>query len=120
MVPSNGENHRIMNTDWKQKLGGLLEDMPPASSQPENEEPAMSEVKKKPMMTLFYEKRHGKPSTIICGYTESSDESLGLARLLKQRLACGGSERDGEILLQGDVRDKVRTILQAEGYKVKN
>ena len=117
-----------MTTDWKQTLGAVLQQMPPeehtedtntadtiTASAGQNAASAL----KRPIMTLFFERRKGKPSTIICGYEQSCAESKALAAMLKQRLACGGSERDGEILLQGDVRERVRTLLRTEGYKVK-
>lgn len=118
-----------MNIDWKQQLSQLAGQIQTDNQQRvANPLPNLSAVAeaatvappRKPMLTLFYEKRRGKPSTIICGFEQSSAELKQLASLLKQRLACGGSERDGEILLQGDVRDRVRPILKAEGYKVKN
>lgn len=108
--------------DWKETLGSLLSQQDTAAKQTE-EQMAASEPER-PQLTLFFEKRRGKPSTIITGYDslpeERHAEARELASRLKQRLACGGSERDGEILLQGDVRQKVREILKSNGYKVKN
>lgn len=128
MEPTDRKDYCAMNIDWKQQLSQLAGQIQTDNQQRVvNPLPNLSAVAeaataspRKPMLTLFYEKRRGKPSTIICGFEQSSAESKQLASLLKQRLACGGSERDGEILLQGDVRDRVRPILKAEGYKVKN
>ena len=119
MVGTDQEDNRIMNADWKDVLGAIATGMPQPSAAAEGSVP-VTETVKKPVLTLFYEKRRGKPSTIIAGYEESTDESRQLASLLKQRLACGGSERGGEILLQGDVRNRVRTLLTEQGYRVKN
>ena len=109
-----------MTTDWRQALGAMLEQMPPTEQTTETKAAdAPTAPAAKPILKLFFEKRRGKPSTIISGYDESCAESRALASSLKQRLACGGSERDGEILLQGDVRERLRPLLQADGYNVK-
>ncbi len=102
--------------DWKDTLQQLARTMPPDAEQTA---PVSVKEKKKPQLTLFYEKRKGKPQTIIVGF-DSEEEALEMASMLKKRLACGGSERDQEVLLQGDVRDKLRLILKEKGYKVKN
>ena len=78
-----------------------------------------TQEKKKPLLKIEKDKRKGKIATLITGYEDDSDEVRELAKLLKQRLAVGGSTRDGEILLQGDVRDKLREVLKELGYKVK-
>lgn len=80
---------------------------------------------KKParLLTIFYEKkgRAGKPATIIAGFDPEDDaEALEVATTLKKRLGCGGSARGGEILLQGDRRHQLTTLLTPLGYKIKN
>lgn len=63
--------------------------------------------------------RKGKTATIIEGFTCDDDELTAIASRLKTRLGVGGSARGGEILIQGDVADKVRQLLKSEGYKAK-
>ena len=73
----------------------------------------------KQTLCLRYEKRNGKPATIVSGF-EGSDEALReLARQLKTTLGVGGSARDDEILLQGDVRAKTADCLRSKGFGLK-
>jgi translation initiation factor 1 len=66
-----------------------------------------------------YEKRKGKPITIIDGYTGATSDFKLLAKELKQKLSVGGSFKDDTIIIQGDYRDKIMDMLTAKGFKVK-
>ena len=61
--------------------------------------------------------RKGKTVTLVQGFVGTSDDLEALARLLKNKCGTGGSAKDGEILIQGDVREKVLTLLRAAGYR---
>lgn len=63
--------------------------------------------------------RKGKTATIIEGFEGNEDDLKALGKTLKQKCGSGGSARDGEILIQGEVRDKVVSLLQDMGYNVK-
>ncbi len=66
-----------------------------------------------------YEKRKGKPITIIDGYTGATADFKKLAKEIKTKLSVGGSFKDDTIIIQGDYRDKIMAILQNKGFKVK-
>jgi translation initiation factor 1 len=75
-------------------------------------------IQAEPMICKF-EKRKGKPTTIIEGYTGTDEDFKILAKELKTKLSVGGSFKDDSIIIQGDYRDKIMTILQEKGFKVK-
>jgi translation initiation factor 1 len=66
-----------------------------------------------------YEKRKGKPITILDGYTGATEDFKKLAKELKTKLSVGGSFKDDKIIIQGDYRDKIMTILKEKGFNVK-
>ena len=75
-------------------------------------------IQQEPMICKF-EKRKGKPTTIIEGYTGAEEDFKILAKELKTKLSVGGTFKDDSIIIQGDYRDKIMDILKEKGFKVK-
>src|SRR5690554_1582916 len=63
--------------------------------------------------------RGGKIATVIKGYVGTADDLKTLAKELKTLCGVGGSAKDGEIIIQGNFRDKIIDFLKNKGYKVK-
>tara|TARA_B100000378_G_C18021448_1_gene404322 strand:+ start:673 stop:1002 length:330 start_codon:yes stop_codon:yes gene_type:complete len=66
-----------------------------------------------------YEKRKGKPITIIEGYTGTDEDFKKLAKEIKTTLGVGGSFKNEKIIIQGDYRPQIMEMLQDKGFQVK-
>lgn len=104
--------------DLQDQLKNLFPDHQVSAEKPELKEPKSLWIQSEPMICK-YEKRKGKPTTIIEGYSGTEEDFKILAKELKTKLSVGGTFKDDSIIIQGDYRDKIMKILQEKGFKVK-
>jgi translation initiation factor 1 len=106
--------------DWKDILAGKFGVEVPETVEPELDADAPQPLKKQ-RLTVTIDRRHraGKQVTLVTGFTGSDEALEALGKTLKTRCGTGGSVKDGEILIQGDVRDKVVALLTEMGHQAK-
>lgn len=108
--------------DWTEQLKAFRDANPDLPEGPEENADAPIEDKpKQPRLDISIERkgRGGKTATIISGWICSHEQLLEIASQLKQSLGAGGSARGGEILVQGDRRSQILTLLTRMGYKAR-
>ncbi|HPF97635.1 MAG: translation initiation factor [Flavobacteriaceae bacterium] len=90
------------------------------NNEPVNEEDNSETIwlQEDPIICKF-EKRNGRPVTILEGYNGAKDDFKILSKHLKTHLSVGGSIKGETIIIQGDYRDKIMSILKDMGFKVK-
>ena len=71
------------------------------------------------IVSLDKRNRGGKAVTLVTGFVGQEDDLKDLGKTLKSKCGVGGSAKAGEIIVQGDFREKVATLLSDMGYRVK-
>ena len=104
--------------DLGDQLKKLFPDHQPQESAKEQQDDNGLWISGDPLICRF-EKRKGKPVTIIEGYDGNKQDFKDLTRQLQQLLGVGGSQKNEEIIIQGDYRDKIMDYLKGLGFKVK-
>lgn len=103
--------------DLQDQLKKLFPDHTPEISEDTKKAPTIW-MQDEPILCK-YEKRKGKPTTIIEGYTGATEDFKILAKEIKTLLSVGGSFKDDTIIIQGDFRDKIMQFLKDKGFSVK-
>ena len=110
-----------MANDWKDRLGMVFSTNPEFEYTNEGEEvqDTLSPTQQNLKVWLDRKHRAGKVATIVKGFVGKDDDLTALAKLLKTKCGVGGAAKDGEVIIQGDHRDRVMTILTQAGYRCK-
>lgn len=104
--------------DLQEQLKKLFPEHQPEINQNEEDNNEGIWLQDEPLLCK-YEKRKGKSTTIIAGYTGADEDFKQLAKELKTRLSVGGSFKNDEIIIQGDYRNQIMEMLKEKGFKVK-
>lgn len=111
----------MADNDWKARLGMVYSTAPDFNyetsrdANPDTLPAAQQELR----VWLDRKQRGGKMVTLVRGFVGKDDDLEALARLLKTRCGVGGAAKEGEIIIQGDHRDRIIQILTAGGYRCK-
>jgi len=110
-----------MDNDWKKRLGVVYSTNPDfdydgGGKQEEASPPPQQQTL---YVSLDRKNRKGKTVTLISGFRGSRDDEKELAKELKSKCGVGGSQGDEGILIQGDFRDRIMTLLKDKGFQVK-
>ena len=101
-------------------LSDLKSMINPSDLSTNNSIPEKKPFKKQNLEAHYSKKgRAGKPVTVIKCFKGNRDEMKELAKILKNKCGVGGSVKDGEIIIQGEYRDKITIILEGMGHSVK-
>ena len=104
--------------DWKERLGMVYSTNPDFAYDYGEEQEAETVAPEKQKLRVWRDTkgRGGKVATIVRGFVGSESDLNDLGRALKQGCGVGGSVKDGEIIIQGDHRDRVTALLLQKGY----
>ncbi len=105
-------------TDWKERLGVVYSTNPDFSYQTTEEQDVATLPNEKQRLRVALDKRNrgGKKVTLVADFKGSEADLVELGKVLKAKCGVGGSAKNGEIIIQGDFRDRVVELLHAMGY----
>lgn len=108
-------------SDWKERLGVVFSTDPDYAYKHASAEPQESLPPGRQELRVWLDRKHraGKQATLVKGFVGNDADLKELATLLKSKCGVGGTAKEGEIIIQGDFRDRVVAILSGLGYHVK-
>ena len=112
------DNKEKTDIDHKKRVGVVFSTNPDYEYSDDSQEETNTLPKNQQKLRLNMERagRGGKTVTLVKGFVGSAEDITSLCKLLKQKCGVGGSVKDGEIIIQGDHRQRLVEILKKEGY----
>ena len=113
---------KMTENDWKHRLGIVYSTNKEFDYKKDNDNSDIETLlpeKQHLIVSIDRSHRAGKQVTLIKGFIGKDDDLEILGKQLKVKCGVGGSVKDGEIILQGDFRERVVSLLTAMGYKAK-
>jgi translation initiation factor 1 len=108
-----------MEKNKKNRKGVMYSTNPDFEFEYENEKMDTLANNQQNLKVCIDKHRAGKIAVIIKGFVGTSDDLKALGKILKAKCGVGGSAKNGEIIIQGDLRDQIMDILAKEGYNYK-
>ncbi|MDY0154991.1 MAG: translation initiation factor [Prevotella sp.] len=114
----NVETSENKDVDRKKRVGVVYSTNTDFDYSEDTQDEAISLPKNQQKLRLYMERagRGGKTVTIVKFFVGSEDDMVALCKILKQKCGVGGSVKDGEIIIQGNHRERLLDILKKEGY----
>ena len=114
----NVETSENKDVDRKKRVGVVYSTDADFDYSEDSQEGQNTLPKNQQKLRLYMERagRGGKTVTIVKFFVGSEDDMVALCKLIKQKCGVGGSVKDGEIIIQGDHRERLLDILKKEGY----
>lgn len=111
----------MADNDWKKRLGVVYSTSPDFKYETaaKEQEQTLPAEKQRLIACIDRRARAGKQVTLVKGFVGTDEDLSALGKTLKVKCGVGGTAKDGEITLQGDLRDKVVLLLQVLGYNAK-
>ncbi len=111
----------MKKNDWKDRLNVVYSTNPDFAYEAEDEAEVETLPANKQQLRIQLDKRNrnGKAVTLVTGFVGSDEDLKDLAKMLKTQCGVGGSSKDGEVLIQGDFRNKVLELLTKKGYRAR-
>ena len=109
-----------MANDWKERLGVVFSTNPDFNYTTSEDAEAETLAPERQNLKIWLDRlKGGRVATVVRGFVGSDDDLSALGKELKKSCGVGGTAKDGEIIIQGDHRDRVVDLLTKAGYQCK-
>ena len=106
------------NNDWKERLNVVYSTNPNFNYETDDDEEQVTHAPAQQNLRVQLDRKNrgGKVVTLITGFVGTDNDLKDLGKFLKTKCGVGGAAKDGEIIVQGDFKQKILELLKKEGY----